>query len=348
MRDDLLTAIDSLGRRFAEEVVSLKDPNEVLRVKACYLGKKGHLSAVLERLSQLSKEERPEIGKRANLLKGKIEQECQRLLDDLKGSLLARKASEEKIDVTLPGRSIPLGSAHPIRQVAEEVEAIFVGLGFEVCEGSDTESDYYNFEALNIPADHPARDMQDTFYLGAPSVSAPLLLRTHTSPVQIHVMEKRKKPPIQMIAPGAVYRRDMDLSHTPMFHQVEGLLVDNGIRFSDLKGVLTLFVRRFFGPSVKVRFRPSYFPFTEPSAEVDIQCILCSGLGCRVCKNGGWLEVVGCGMVASAVFENCGFDSKTVSGFAFGMGIERMAMLKFGINDIRLFYGSDLRFLRQF
>ncbi|MBI1908649.1 MAG: phenylalanine--tRNA ligase subunit alpha [Deltaproteobacteria bacterium] len=367
----LITEIEDLGKRFAEEIVSLRHPNEILQVKANYLGKKGHLSSILRRMGEMTNEERPKVGQMANSLKGKIEEECRRLLDQLKGQLLDRKTEGERADITLPGRGLPRGHLHPVRQVMEEVEEIFVGIGFQVHEGPEVESDYYNFEALNIPADHPARDMQDTFYVGAPLTrpsatlslegrgtkgegdhGSPYLLRTHTSPVQIHVME-RQKPPIQMIAPGAVYRRDSDASHTPMFHQVEGLLVDQGVRFSDLKGILTLFLNEFFGRSVRLRFRPSYFPFTEPSAEVDIGCIFCRGgqrsaRTCKVCKKSGWLEVMGCGMVSPAVFRRVGYDLKKISGFAFGMGIERMAMLKLGINDIRLFFENDIRFLRQF
>jgi len=341
---DLLTEIQDLSRRFSEEIGSLKDPNLVLKVKADYLGKKGYLSALLSRLPQLSVEDRPVIGKEANILKRRIEEECRSLLEGLKEKRLTQQADSESVDVTLPGVWNRLGCLHPVRQVMAEAEEIFVSMGFQVHEGPEIETDYYNFEALNIPADHPAREMQDTFYIKDRKSE---LLRTHTSPVQIHVM-KKTKPPIQMIAPGVVYRRDSDVSHTPMFHQIEGLLVDEGIRFSDLKGTLTLFVHQFFDPKVRVRFRPSYFPFTEPSAEVDIGCVVCRGKGCRVCKQSGWLEVMGCGMVAPAVFEQVGYDPEKLTGYAFGMGLERLAMLKFGINDIRLFFENDMRFLSQF
>ncbi|MDO8643649.1 MAG: phenylalanine--tRNA ligase subunit alpha [bacterium] len=344
MNEDLLTEIQSLSRKFSEEIGSLKDPNLVLKIKADYLGKKGYLSGLLSRLPTLSSDLRPVIGKEANLLKNRIEEECRSLLESLKGGALARQAASEGVDVTLPGRLNSLGRLHPVRQVMAEAEAIFVSMGFQVHEGPEIETDYYNFEALNIPKDHPAREMQDTFYIKDQKNE---LLRTHTSPVQIHVMQK-KKPPIQMIAPGVVYRRDSDVSHTPMFHQVEGLLVDEGIRFSDLKGTLTLFVHQFFDPKVRVRFRPSYFPFTEPSAEVDIGCVACRGKGCRICKQSGWLEVMGCGMVSPAVFGQVKYDSEKWTGYAFGMGLERLAMLKFGINDIRLFFENDVRFLQQF
>ncbi|MDO8462114.1 MAG: phenylalanine--tRNA ligase subunit alpha [Deltaproteobacteria bacterium] len=357
---DLLTEIEGLEKQFGEEIEKLHHSNEILHLKATYLGKSGHLSSILKKMGGVSAEDRPTIGQKANILKGKIEEECQRLLDSLKRGALSEKTEKEKLDITLPVPEL-VGYLHPISQVRQEVEEIFVGLGFQVHEGQEIESDYYNFEALNIPANHPARDMQDTFYIdvgatlrGCPAkegghTGPPLLLRTHTSPVQIHVME-RQKAPIAMIAPGTVYRRDSDASHTPMFHQVEGLLVDEGVRFSDLKGVLELFVHEFFGKKTIVRFRPSYFPFTEPSAEVDISCLFCGGTGnnCSVCKRSGWLEVMGCGMVSPAVFKKVGYDSRRYSGFAFGMGIERMAMLKFGVNDIRLFFENDMRFLKQF
>jgi len=250
--------------------------------------------------------------------------------------------AQERVDITLPGTLLPQGRLHPITQVMEEMVDIFVGMGFQVVEGPQVELDYYNFEALNIPRDHPARDMHDTFYF-----SRDVVLRTHTSPVQVRVMETQR-PPVQIIAPGAVYRRDSDVSHTPMFHQVEGLLVDEGISFAHLRGVLTLFVHRMFGDEVGLRFRPSFFPFTEPSAEVDIACVICKGIGCRVCGGTGWLEILGAGMVHPEVFRAVGYDPEEVTGFAFGMGIERIALLKYGINDIRLFFANDLRFLRQF
>ena len=257
----------------------------------------------------------------------------------------ARKAAtllDARIDVTLPGRGVRRGRVHPVIQVREEICRIFASLGFSVVEGPEVELDYYNFEALNIPKDHPARDMQDTFY-----VEDSIVLRTHTSPVQVRIMEKTR-PPVRILSPGRVYRRDSDVSHTPMFHQIEGLLVDKGVTFGDLKGVLTAFLKQVFGEGTALRFRPSFFPFTEPSAEVDIRCVICSGQGCRVCKQSGWLEILGSGMVDPEVFKNVGYDPEEVSGFAFGLGLERIAMLKFGISDIRLFFENDLRFLEQF
>lgn len=372
--------------RFQEEIRNIRTEDEVLRLKSVYLGKQGHLSLFLKGLKDLPVESRPLAGAEANQFKGRIEEECRRLLEDFSEKKKTKALQSESVDVTLPGRAVEPGGIHPVTQVLEEVEDIFREIGFDVFEGPEIETDYFNFEALNIPKGHPARDMQDTFYLGgscggeggyprlfhsgaasdAPQAPAPktgkagssaLLLRTHTSPVQIHVMQKYK-PPIRMIAPGAVYRRDSDLSHTPMFHQVEGLVVDQGIRFSDLKGTVFYFLHRLFGESKEIRFRPSYFPFTEPSAEVDICCVLCEGRGrltgteiCRLCKETGWLEVMGCGMVHPAVFGKLPgrkhYDTKKISGFAFGMGIERLAMLRFGIPDIRLFFENDLRFLRQ-
>jgi len=254
----------------------------------------------------------------------------------------AERLSRERIDITLPGRCIRPGRMHPVTQVMEEIEEIFSGLGFDVAEGPEVELDYYNFEALNLPKDHPARDMQDTFY-----VSDEVLLRTHTSPVQIRVMEK-ERPPLRVIAPGTVYRRDSDITHTPMFHQVEGFMVDKGVTFSNLKGVLTHFLHSLFGDRTDIRFRPSFFPFTEPSAEIDIRCVMCGGSGCRVCKGSGWLEILGAGMIHPEVFRSVKYDPEEYTGFAFGLGIERIAMLKFGIEDIRMFFENDLRFLRQF
>jgi phenylalanyl-tRNA synthetase alpha chain len=253
-----------------------------------------------------------------------------------------KRQEEQAIDVSLPGRPTPVGSLHPITRITRNIADIFESMGFGVAEGPEVESDYYNFESLNIPQNHPARDMQDTFY-----VKDRVVLRTHTSPIQVRYMESHR-PPVRIIAPGKVYRCDSDLTHTPMFNQVEGLLVDEGVCFGDLKGILTAFVHRIFDDEIRVRFRPSFFPFTEPSAEVDIQCVICRGSGCKVCSETGWLEVLGCGMVHPAVFENVGYDTGRYSGFAFGMGVERIAMLKYGINDIRMFFENDIRFLRQF
>lgn len=311
---------------------------EELRIK--FLGRKGALTRILRSLGQLDPEMRRRVGQEANRAKETLEEALARQLSALKAE--ARRAAAGDLDVTLPGRRLPQGRLHPITRINQEICDIFLHLGFEAVEGPEVELDWYNFEALNIPPDHPARDMQDTFYF-----NDQVLLRTHTSPMQIRVMEQRQ-PPVRIIAPGRVYRRDSDLTHTPMFHQVEGLLVDQGVTFADLKGVLTSFVHQMFGPEVGVRFRPSYFPFTEPSAEVDIACVICRGEGCRVCKITGWLEVLGAGMVHPAVFEAVGYDPETYTGFAFGLGVERIAMLKYGIDDIRLFFDNDLRFLRQF
>jgi phenylalanyl-tRNA synthetase alpha chain len=263
-------------------------------------------------------------------------------LSALRNARKEESLQKERIDVTLPGRRRPTGSKHPITLVTEEITEIFAGLGFQVAEGPEIELDYYNFETLNFPKDHPARDMQDTFF-----IDDNILLRTHTSPVQVRTMLKHA-PPVRIIAPGTVYRCDSDATHSPMFHQVEGLMVDHGITFGDLKGILTIFVNQFFGKGIGVRLRPSFFPFTEPSAEVDIACVICKGKGCRVCKNSGWLEILGAGMVDPEVYRHVHYDPETISGFAFGMGIERIAMLKYGINDMRLLFENDLRFLRQF
>jgi len=311
---------------------------ELLRVK--YLGRKGDLTQVLRGLKDQDPELRRLLGQEANRVKTALEAALDQALSALK--IAARLAGTPVADVTLPGRRLPRGRLHPLNRIMAEVCDIFLHLGFEAVEGPEVELDWYNFEALNLPPDHPARDMQDTFYF-----SDKVLLRTHTSPMQIRTMEARQ-PPVRIIAPGKVYRRDSDITHSPMFHQVEGLLVDKGVTFADLKGVLTAFVHQMFGPEVGVRFRPSYFPFTEPSAEVDIECVMCGGHGCRVCQATGWLEVLGSGMVHPAVFEAVGYDPETYTGFAFGLGIERIAMLKYGVDDIRLFFDNDLRFLRQF
>ncbi len=322
------------------EIRAARDPDflEGLRVK--YLGRKGALTRVLRGLGQLDPETRRQVGEAANRLKAALEEALADALTAVKEA--ARRAAAPMIDVTLPGRRLPLGRLHPLTSIAREICDIFLHLGFEAVEGPEVELDWYNFEALNIPPDHPARDMQDTFYF-----NDKVLLRTQTSPMQIRTMESRQ-PPVRVIAPGKVYRRDSDITHSPMFHQVEGLLVDRGVTFADLKGVLTSFVHQMFGPEVGMRFRPSYFPFTEPSAEVDIECVICRGEGCRVCKITGWLEVLGAGMVHPAVFEAVGYDPEAYTGFAFGLGVERIAMLKYGIDDIRLFFENDLRFLRQF
>ncbi len=315
---------------------------EVSEIRIKVLGRKGSLTQLLKSLSKLPEAERKEIGKRANQVKEELEGKIEEALSLIKEKEKKTSLEREKIDVTLPGRTLPLGKRHPITQILDEVIDIFSRLGFEVVEGPEVELDYYNFEALNIPKGHPAREMQATFF-----VSEDVVLRTHTSPVEVRTMEKRR-PPVRIISPGAVYRCDSDPTHSPMFHQVEGLLVDKGITFADLKGVLTIFVQQMFGKRTKLRFRPSFFPFTEPSAEVDIECIICRGKGCGVCSNTGWLEILGSGMNDPAIYQFVNYDPEEVTGFAFGLGIERIAMLKFGINDIRLFFTNDLRFLKQF
>lgn len=314
----------------------------VLQVKNRYLGRKGEVASLLKELGSLPPEERKSVGESINRAKDRLEGEVERLLSGFLEREKSERLGGERVDITLPGRRVHLGRLHPVTQVMDEVEDIFHGLGFDVAEGPEVELDYYNFEALNIPRDHPARDMQDTFY-----INEEVLLRTHTSPVQIRVMEK-ESPPLRVIAPGTVYRRDSDITHTPMFHQVEGFMVDKGITFSNLKGVLTYFLHRLFGEKTDIRFRPSFFPFVEPGAEVDIRCVICSGNGCRVCKGSGWLEILGAGMIHPEVFKSIKYDPEEYTGFAFGLGIERIAMLKFGIDDLRLFFENDIRFLRQF
>ncbi|MBI3988366.1 MAG: phenylalanine--tRNA ligase subunit alpha [candidate division NC10 bacterium] len=334
-----LRAIEAEALQAIEAAESLEALEEV---KVRTLGRKGALTGVLRNLGDLPSEIRPEIGRFANLVKGTLEHalaECRKALEE---RLVQALLVKERLDPTLPGHSPTFGSLHPLTQVLDEILEIFQHLGFKVVEGPEVELDYYNFEALNMPKDHPARDMQDTFY-----VTDEVLLRTHTSPVQIRVMEL-KAPPIQIVVPGKVYRRDADISHSPMFHQVEGLLVDEGVTFADLKGTLQVFAERLFGKQVRLRFRPSFFPFTEPSAEVDVLCIICGGTGCRVCKGSGWLEILGAGMVDPDLFKRVGYDAERYTGFAFGMGVERITMLKFGIDDIRLFFDNDLRFLKQF
>lgn len=338
----MIEKLDELKKQAREELGSVSDEAALQNLKARFLGKKGAITEILKSMKDLSPEERPRMGQLVNEAKSFVEELVESRLDSIREEKKNRSLLEERIDVTLPGKGLPVGAKHPVTQVMEEIVSIFERMGFEVAEGPEVETDYYNFEALNIPKNHPARDMQDTFY-----ISDDVVLRTHTSPVQIRVMEKLK-PPVKIIAPGRVYRNDSDVSHTPMFHQIEGLLVDERVTFGDLKGVLTEFVRLVFGEGIGVRFRPSFFPFTEPSAEVDMQCMICGGKGCRVCKDTGWLEILGCGMVDPEVFKSVGYDSAKYSGFAFGMGIERITMLKFGINDIRLFFENDVRFLRQF
>jgi len=338
LRDEIL---ERIGRCASESEV------EQLRVDA--LGRKGQLTQLLRGLKELPAEDRPKVGEQLNQFRRLAEERIEQRLVSLKAEARARMLSGEKVDITLPGSRWERGRIHPLTLAMDEIIDIFLGMGFEVARGPDIEDDYHNFEALNMPKDHPARDMQDTFF-----VSQNRVLRTHTSPVQIRTMERRK-PPLQVIAPGAVYRHDDDATHSPMFHQVEGFMVDRRITFADLKGVLTHFLRQVFREDAGVRFRPSFFPFTEPSAEVDIACVICGGKGstsnqssCRVCKGSGWLEILGAGMIDPEVFRFVGYDPEKVSGFAFGMGVERIAMLKFGIEDIRMFFQNDLRFLRQF
>ncbi|MGI9950968.1 phenylalanine--tRNA ligase subunit alpha [Moorellaceae bacterium AZ2] len=340
----MLRAISELKERAILELSEVQDLEGLEAIRIKYLGKKGELTQILRGMGQLPPEERPRVGQLANQAREELEAALRtarsRLLEEEK----ERRLKKERLDVTLPGRPIPRGYRHPLSQILEEIKDIFVGLGFAVAEGPEVETDYYNFTALNLPPEHPARDMQDSFY-----ISPNVLLRTHTSPVQVRVMEAMcPRLPIRIIAPGKVYRRDDDATHSPMFHQVEGLLVDRRVTFGDLKGILMAFLRQIFGPGVGVRFRPSYFPFTEPSAEVDISCVMCQGRGCRVCKQTGWLEILGSGMVHPRVLAMAGYDPEEVSGFAFGLGVERVAMLKYGIDDLRLFFENDLRFLRQF
>ncbi|MBF0233076.1 MAG: phenylalanine--tRNA ligase subunit alpha [Desulfamplus sp.] len=333
------SSLQEIEREVFREINEIKDPGSLEHLSTKYLGRKGILTAFLRNITQLPVEERPAAGKSANLLKVKLEN----TLKDLKARLESETGeNNDAIDVTLPGRIFPRGTLHPITRISREISAIFSRIGFDIVEGPEVETDYYNFEALNIPKYHPARDMQDTFY-----VSENIVLRTHTSPTQPRVMEK-VKPPVRIIAPGKVYRCDSDVTHTPMFHQVEGLMVDRNVSFGDLKGTLSTFVHQLFDEDISLRFRPSFFPFTEPSAEVDIRCVMCRGAGCRVCSGTGWLEVLGAGMVHPAVFENVGYDTEEYTGFAFGMGIERLAMLKYGIDDLRKFFENDMRFLRQF
>ncbi|CAK0741804.1 phenylalanine--tRNA ligase subunit alpha [Gammaproteobacteria bacterium] len=312
------------------------------QLRVHYLGKKGVLTERLKLLGTLPAQQRPVVGAAINQAKQALQVAIEARHEALQAATQGARLATETLDVTLPGRGQGRAALHPITQTLQRIEALFAQVGYEVAEGPEVEDDYHNFEALNVPPSHPARAMHDTFYFDAHT-----LLRTHTSPVQIRVMETRR-PPLRIIAPGRVYRRDSDLTHTPMFHQVEGLLVDTAISFSDLKGTLHDFLQQFFERDLAVRFRPSYFPFTEPSAEVDMQCLICGGGGCRVCKNTGWLEVLGCGMVHPRVFAQVGIDNEHYTGFAFGMGVERLAMLRHGVNDLRLFFENDLRFLRQF
>jgi len=334
--------LQTIENEAKEQLAQLSNNEQLELFRIRFLGRKGQFSTVMRQLSGVAEEDRPRLGQLANRIKNDIE----KLFKEKNSSLQNFSKQAEKHastpDLTLPGRFDVPGKLHPVTQVMNEACEIFEQLGFSVAEGPDVETDHYNFEALNIPAHHPARDMHDTFY-----ISDSILLRTHTSPMQARIMEKQQ-PPLRVIAPGKVYRCDSDITHTPMFHQVEGFLVDKDISFADLKGVLTVFTREMFGKKLPLRFRPSFFPFTEPSAEVDIACVMCDGAGCRVCKKTGWLEILGSGMIDPEVFKMVGYDPEVYSGFAFGLGIERIAMLKYGIDDIRLFYENDQRFLSQF
>ncbi|MFM1895908.1 MAG: phenylalanine--tRNA ligase subunit alpha [Pseudomonadota bacterium] len=313
---------------------------ELLRVQ--YLGKKGSITELLKHLGQLPADERPAAGEKINVVKRQVQDAIEARKLDLVAASLQEQLNRQAVDVTLPGRRQSQGGLHPVTRVIDRITEIFSGAGYSVEEGPEIEDEYYNFEALNIPAHHPARAMHDTFYIAPGTV-----LRTHTSPVQVHVMEN-SKPPFRMICPGRVYRCDSDITHTPMFHQVEGLVVDENVSMGDLKGTVQDFVKAFFEQDLTVRFRPSYFPFTEPSAEIDMTCVSCAGQGCRICGQGGWLEIGGCGMVHPRVLEMSGIDPEQYTGFAFGMGVERMAMLRYQVNDLRTFFENDMRFLRQF
>lgn len=334
--------LKAIEEKAVTEIVSANTSEKLETLRIKYLGKKSELLGILKNLSSLSSQERPKIGMLGNNVKSVIENALITRRNEIAGREKDEKIASGSMDITLPGKGIARGRIHPITQVMDDIKRIFEKMGYSVKEGPDIETDWYNFEALNFPPEHPARDMHDTFF-----VEGGDLLRTHTSPVQIRVMEQQK-PPIAIIAPGRVYRCDADVTHSPVFHQIEGLLVDKGITFGDLKGTLISFLHQVFGRDRNVRFRPSFFPFTEPSAEVDVECIICNGIGCRLCKNTGWLEILGAGLVDPNVLKNVKIDHTIYSGFAFGMGIERIAMLKYGISDIRLFYENDMRFLRQF
>ena len=335
---DLLEQI----RQSAMEQLSRVDA-DLSEIRVKYLGKKGELTAVLRSMGSLSPEERPAFGQRANEVRAQIEAEIERRQTEMKSAMRDRALRAEKLDVTVPGEDVPFGHIHPLSRVQHEIEDIFIGMGYSIAEGPEVELDYYNFQALNIPPAHPARDTQDTFY-----ITDNVLLRSQTSPVQVHVMEK-ERPPIRILSPGRVYRSDaVDATHSPLFHQIEGLVVDRGVTMGDLKGTLAMFARRMFGSDTKIRFRPHHFPFTEPSAEVDVSCFACGGKGCRFCKGEGWIEILGAGMVHPNVLSGCSIDPEEYSGFAFGLGVERVALLKYHIDDMRLLYENDVRFLGQF
>ena len=335
-----LEAIRQKALNELENAASIQDI-EAVRIK--FLGKKGELTGILKQMGKLSAEERPVVGQLANVIRSEIEAKIEEDSKAIAQKLQAEKLKAEKIDVTLPGKAKVLGSRHPLTVVLDDIKDIFIGMGFDIVDGPEVEKDYYNFEALNIPKDHPARDTQDTFY-----INENIVLRTQTSPVQVRVMEKQQ-PPIRIISPGRVFRSDaVDATHSPLFHQIEGLVVDKGVSFADLIGTLEIFIKQLYGEDSVVRFRPHHFPFTEPSAEVDVQCFNCHGAGCPLCKGEGWIEILGCGMVHPKVLETCNIDPEIYSGFAFGLGLERIAMRRYNINDLRLFFENDVRFLKQF
>ena len=337
------SALEAIRARALERLQNAEDLTALEEARVQLLGKKGELTAILKTMGQLSPEERPVMGQMANEVRAAIEEKLAARGAALKAAMAEQKLKMETIDVTLPGKPVREGHRHPLNLVLDEIKDIFIGMGFEIAEWPEVELDHYNFEALNIPKNHPARDTQDTFY-----ITDKVLLRTQTSPVQIRTMEQRK-PPIRIIAPGRVYRSDaVDATHSPIFHQIEGLVVDEGITMSDLKGCLETVIKRLYGEDSVVRFRPHHFPFTEPSAEVDVQCFACHGKGCRICKGEGWIEILGCGMVHPKVLAGCGLDPEKYSGFAFGIGLERIVMRRFAVDDMRLFYENDTRFLEQF
>lgn len=338
-----------LYRQLREELERAVDSRSLEEIRISYLGRKGAVTTILQGIKNLPPEERRRTGRLANLLKGRLEEELAERLDRIRDKEMEESLRRERLDITLPGRHVPYGTRHLLSAIIEEIEDIFMGMGYRVAEGPEVELDYYNFEALNTPEWHPSKSLQDTFYVDVPGGDyRDVLLRTHTSPVQVRVMESTP-PPLYVIAPGKAYRHDVpDATHSPMFHQVEGLAVDEDISMGDLKGTLETFAKRMFGEDRRVRFRPHFFPFTEPSAEVDVSCTMCGGKGCRVCKGTGWLEILGAGMVDPNVFSYVGYDPERWSGFAFGMGVERIALLKYGVPDIRYFFDNDLRLLRQY
>lgn len=339
----MLNALQNIREQAAQALSNAQDSKALEELRVKYLGKKGELTAILKQMGSLSAEERPKVGQLANEVRAAIETLIAEKGASLKTAMLDKRLELETLDVTMPGKAAPMGRAHPLSKVLDEIKEIFLGMGFSVAEGPEVELDYYNFEALNIPKNHPARDTQDTFY-----INDNVVLRTQTSPVQIRTMEQQK-PPIRVIAPGRVYRSDaVDATHSPLFHQIEGLVVDKGVTMADLKGTLEMFVKRLYGNDSVVRFRPHHFPFTEPSAELDVQCFSCGGKGCRLCKGEGWIEILGCGMVHPKVLSICGVDPEVYSGFAFGMGLERIVMRRYNIDDLRLFFENDVRFLNQF